>query len=224
MMIILGVLGAFLVAVFAEAIFRNDWQKRGSSRVVVPVVIGLLICPPSFSAPKQPAEAPAVSSAVVRGATEAAQNLLTKMKAGSHTDADVRGAVTALGILFAHLEETGYNAWLQQRITANPEAVLNLENHSEISTSQRQQFLREVRVFGMLEIEAQIVRRVQELSQGESEQTRAGVGIGKFLPVVCYLAADSATAALLAVLSPPPLDAILGAVSAVYALLAAWKC
>ena len=211
----------------------EEWSAKVSSKgarpmkqLMIAILVGLLACPLSFSetrqSERQSTEAPHLSVAVVNGATEAVRNLQSRLKNNSQTDADVSSAATALSILFTHAEETGYNAYLQKRILENPDTVMNLDGHPEISTSQRQQFLRQVRVFGMLSIEAQLVRRVQELSRVEQAKARAGVG--KFALATCYLAADAATAGILAVLSPPPLDAIMGVIAGVYGLLAAWRC
>lgn len=162
--------------------------------------------------------------------------------------------VSALGLLFSHLQETGFNDKLTQDIKGRADAIRNLpvpsgriqaltadlkksgialtasdaEGLFDLDSGRRSAALSQIQSEGIAGAEKAILSQfnqsVQTLPMREDTVFASPLayhGGARLERVNC--AANAALCSLLAVFSPPPLDAVMAAAAAVYAGLAAFN-
>ena len=171
------------------------------------------ICTPAAAAQEKP---PTLSLAVTTAAQTALTNLNNKLKKRTETAADVREAVTASSILFAHMQETGYNAWLTGYLLAHRQDVE--QKAKDLSTIDR--FYSDLAnpKIGMAGIEARFVSGLSLLETSDVVKASYRLAAMPQSNVCVQLAADLAVVEALAYTTPPPFDAYLEALAAMYAV------
>lgn len=189
---------------------------------------------------------PPLSKAVTTAADAAVLNLCRKTQQGNATASDGSAALEALATFFAYSKEVGYTSALEARLKAALPSVLGGANFSthqaalllqlqsagiSVTDDVRQslspdsetiqQFASSLRSIGLVGIEGQILQQFSRMvAPARISDTVFTVRSGVHLREV-NCAANGIAAGILALLSPPPLDALFGAVAVTYDMMAA---
>jgi len=176
---------------------RRQFLAVAGAVAVPSVVLGQ--SRPLAKDPAEEGKSPHLSQAVMHGATLSIQRLTEQVKLHKQTKADVREAVVASRMTFAHMEETGFNTWLTEQVLTHP---------SEAPTEDEKTFHENLRNLGLAALEAVMLERISTLESAPDTIANASFALPrpwlqimstcKYLAVECFI---------LARYTPPPEDA-----------------
>jgi hypothetical protein len=176
-------------------------HEKFANVLIVLVLVPLLSFLPTASLTAEESVStppPKLDNAIIAATNFELSNFYNRAKANTLTAADVEGAIVALKTLYAHMEEQGLNDWLQKRILANQNSILDsqptestvqtlytqlkaqgvkateddVRNSLSSAPEDRARFVKDIKTIGVKGIEQ---RQIQQLQTLEAElQTNGG--------------------------------------------------
>lgn len=228
---------------------RRNIMMFGSALFAAVALPQTMLSQTAISGGQSSGSSPMLSQAVVLYVIQQAKELYELLQEGSAQSSDVTSTVGAYALLFAHMRETEYTAWLNAKLLSDVDGIRDTpieparivaisgklsklgfvvspdqaERTFDVHYDQRQAFVQQIGTIGLDGIQKIMLTQMQAASK---KLKASPVALHtNYIPGSAHMkqvncAADGIAAGILGLMSPPPLDAAFAAAGLMYEMMA----